>query len=82
MPRKYPFSEGDSLFDGVCHRPYNPDIDGWLNEQPESEEYPSVQMAQDILLMFDEIKRLRKENWELRKERNNYKSLFFYNREA
>lgn len=56
-----------SVFDGFCHRPYDEEFDGWMLEQPEEYEYPSIQMARDILMMFQEIQVLRRENWQLKK---------------
>ena len=58
----------DSIFDGFMHRPYTPTTDGWVNEMPDPSEYPAVQLAEHILSMFDEIRVLRKRNWELKQQ--------------
>jgi hypothetical protein len=69
--RKQPPS---SIFDGFCHRPYIERLDGWKMEQLESDDVPSVQMARDVIALFDEVNALRHENWELRKRLSDYES--------
>ena len=63
----------NSIFDGFCHRPFNEETDGWILEQPDSLEYPALQIGQEIIAMYKEIKSLRRENWHLRKENELYK---------
>lgn len=67
MSQKYPVKKRDSVYDGFMNRPYDPSCDGWRNEMPDSSDYPAVQFAQQIIDMFHEIKTLRAENWELKK---------------
>ena len=55
------------VFDGFCYRSYNEDTDGWIEDQPSSKEFPSIDMARDIVAMFEEISRLRREVWRLKK---------------
>ena len=56
------------VFDGLCHREFNPDIDGWRYEISNSEDFPCVVEARSVLRMFDELRRIQKENWFLKKE--------------
>lgn len=65
--RRQPMKEGDYLFDGFCHRGFNPDIDGWRNELPDEADYPPVAMAHDVLAMFQELCALRRELWMAKK---------------
>lgn len=65
MPR---YVKGSYLFDGFAHRPFNEETDGWLNEMPSGIEFPAIDIVNNITDMFEEIVRLRKANWELRKE--------------
>jgi len=60
--------ETNYLFDGFAHRRFEPSIDGWRNTQIQRGEFNAVEMAQSILSMADEINRLRRENWELRRD--------------
>lgn len=55
------------VFDGFMHRPYDEDRDGYMKQLPNSSDYPSVQMAYDIVALFEENKALIKENWHLKK---------------
>jgi hypothetical protein len=66
------FQEGDSIFDGFMHRPFNPDTDGWRNELLVREDVPSVQIARDVIMLFNEVNALRKEVWRLRKIEKRY----------
>lgn len=56
------------IFDGFCHRPFDPAIDGWRDEMPDPKAYPSLKVASDMLEMFEELQRLTKENWTLRQQ--------------
>lgn len=58
--------EGDHLFDGFAHRPFDPNFDGWMNELPDPEDFPSVRMAEDILRLYERVARLTRENWDLK----------------
>jgi hypothetical protein len=66
------FQEGDQIFDEFMHRPFNPDIDGWRNELLIREDVPSVQIARDVIMLFNEVNALRKEVWRLRKIEKRY----------
>ena len=55
------------VFDGFCYRDFNEETDGYADEMPTAREFPAVEQAQGVMDMFDEIKRLRRENWELKK---------------
>lgn len=66
------FQEGDQVFDGFCHRPYDESIDGWRNEIIPESQYPSLAIAQDILAMHQEINELRIANWRLRTQLSIY----------
>lgn len=63
------------VFDGFCSRPYDETTDGWIELQPDVEDYPSVRMASDIIAMYEEIKYLRKKLWEKEKTINHYEDL-------
>lgn len=65
MDRK--LTKDDTIFDGYSHRPFNPDKDGWVNEVSSMEDYLAVGMALTIMDMWSEIRRLTKENFELKK---------------
>jgi hypothetical protein len=60
----------NTVFDGFCHRPYKEDLDGWMESQLEEIEVPSLQMANDIIALYAEVNRLRRENWYLNKGLN------------
>ena len=67
--------EGEHIFDGFMHRPFNGDTDGWLNELPSEQDYLAVEVAQSVLGLFREVKSLRRENWELRQRLETEKQL-------
>ena len=61
---------GDSIFDGFCHRPFNEEYDGWMNIPAAQNKYADVvNMAEAILEMADEINSLRRQIWTLKKEK-------------
>ena len=66
MKRK--LTEHDHIFDGFAHRNFDPQFDGWLNELPEPAQYPSLQMARDIVAMFDELSAAHRKIWDLEQE--------------
>lgn len=66
-------TELDSVFDGYMHRRFSQSIDGWMNEQPNVADYPSVQNAKDTLALFNELCKARKEIWDLKKKLSYYK---------
>ncbi len=55
----------DYVFDGFMHRPFDDNLDGWRNEMLDPPEV--VEMARQVLDLYNEVNRLRRENWELRK---------------
>jgi hypothetical protein len=65
---KQKLTEHDHIFDGFAHRNFNPQFDGWRNELPDPALYPSLQMAQDIVAMFDELSEARRKIWHLEQE--------------
>lgn len=60
---------GTYVFDGYCHRPFEEQLDGWRRTQIAPGEYTVVDIANQIVDMAMEINRLRRENWELVKNR-------------
>lgn len=52
----YMLTEKDSVFDGMCHRPYLEELDGWRNRIPKTHNYPSVVAAQDTISLFNDLK--------------------------
>lgn len=66
------YKDGDYLFDGFAHRPFDPKFDGWRNELPDEKNYPSVRMANDILNMFDELSAAKRRIWELEQQLKRY----------
>jgi hypothetical protein len=62
MPR---FQEGDRLFDGFAHRPYEEKLDGWMNEVPDGGF--AVKLAESILELHDRNVRLTRENFDLKR---------------
>lgn len=69
------YENGDYLFDGFAHRPYDERFDGWRNALPDPAEYPSVRAAQDVLAMFDELAEARRRIWELEQEVKRWKPI-------
>lgn len=69
------YEEGDYLFDGFAHRPYNEQMDGWRNALPDPADYPAVQHANAVLDMFEELCAARERIWRLEKEVKMYKPL-------
>lgn len=67
---------GDPIFDGFMHRPFDEERDGWRNELVKSSDFKCVNDASEILEMFDMIRALQKENWYLRKQLEIYKPKF------
>jgi hypothetical protein len=57
-----------TVFDGYCERGFDENMDGWILEQLDERDIPSVQMAKDILALYAEANALRRENWQLRKD--------------
>lgn len=66
--KKPRFEDGDYIFDGFAHRGFDAKHDGWRNELPDVNDYPSVTHAQDTLAMFQELCEARKRIWELKQE--------------
>jgi len=63
--------------DGYCQRPFDEERDGWLDEQLPEHVVPSLQIAKDIIALYQEVNELRRENWQLKKQSELYeKSLF------
>ena len=58
-------TNSDYVFDGFMHRPFDDNLDGWRNEMLDPPEV--VEMARQVLDLYSEVNRLRRENWELRK---------------
>lgn len=56
------------VFDGFCHRPFKEEMDGWVEEQLTPVEVPSVQVARDILALYNECNALRRELWQAKQE--------------
>jgi hypothetical protein len=65
---KKPLTKHDMVYDGFVHRNFDENLDGWRNELPDPSQYPSLQMAQDILNMFDELCAAREQIWRLEKQ--------------
>ena len=65
---KQRLTEHDQIFDGFAHRNCEPSIDGWRNEMPEVNDYPSVRNAMDTIAMFDELRAAKRRIWELEQE--------------
>ena len=57
----------NTVFDGFCHRSYDEDIDGWMEDQLDESSVPSLQIAKDIISLYSEVNELRRENWNLTK---------------
>lgn len=57
----------DYIFTGCMERPFDPETDGWMNEMPDAGQFSIVGVANDVLDMFNEIKVLKKKNWELKR---------------
>ena len=55
----------DYVFDGFMHRSFDDNLDGWRNEMLDPPEV--VEMARQVLDLYNGVNRLRRENWELRK---------------
>ena len=72
LPR---FKPGDHIFDGFCHRGFDPSIDGWRNEVPTESEFPAVKQAKEILALFDALSEARVEIWRLKKDVAHYKRM-------
>ena len=58
-------TNSDYVFDGFMRRPFDDNLDGWRNEMLDPPEV--VEMARQVLNLYNEVNRLRRENWELRK---------------
>lgn len=70
---KQVLTDRDSIFDGFAHRNFDPKFDGWMNELPSIQDYPSVRNAMDVIAMFEELKTARRRIWELEQEVNLWK---------
>jgi hypothetical protein len=66
MMRK--LTERDHIFDGFATRNFEPSIDGWRNEIPDANDYPSVRNAMDTIAMFEELRAAKRRIWELEEE--------------
>ena len=49
-------------------RPFDPERDGWMNEQLTEDDMPCIQQAFDVIALFNEVNRLRRQNWEQARE--------------
>lgn len=65
---KQRLTEQDHIFDGFAHRNFDPSIDGWRNELPDVNDYPSVRNAMDTIAMFEELRAAKRRIWELEQE--------------
>lgn len=70
---KQPLTERDYIFDGFAHRNFDPSIDGWRNELPDVNDYPSVLNARDTIDMFEDLLYAKRRIWELEQELNMWK---------
>ena len=61
-----------TVFDGFCHRDFDPNIDGWRDEISKSDDFECTRNAESVLDMFSLLQSLQKENWELRKKLSYY----------
>jgi hypothetical protein len=70
---KQRLTEQDHIFDGFAHRNFEPGLDGWRNELPDVNDYPSVRNAMDTIAMFEELRAAKRRIWELEQEVNMWK---------
>lgn len=52
----------------IIERPYDESSDGWRRTQLRPEDVPSLQVAADLIALFEEVNRLRRKNWQLEQE--------------
>jgi hypothetical protein len=59
-------------------RAFDPETDGWMTEQENVGDYPSIlsllHLAEEVRGIFLDNNRLRKENWRLKKEAKQWRS--------
>jgi hypothetical protein len=70
------YKDGDYIFDGFMHRPYDESLDGWRNEVISSSEYLCLEVAESTLDLKARYNALVKEHWALQKELKHYKDLY------
>jgi len=62
------YTDKDYVFDGFCHRPFNPTTDGWMNELGDEESSMAVMMAREILDLHNKLRAARKTIWSLEQD--------------
>jgi len=57
-----------STFDGFAHisRPFDPDTDGWMEDQLDPREFPAIRAGRDMEALVNEVNQLRRENFRLK----------------
>lgn len=65
---KTKLTEGDYVFSGMMHRPYQENLDGWRNAIPSLEKYECVKNATSVLDLFQDLVEARRRIWELERE--------------
>lgn len=51
-----------------CFRPFDPETDGWMLDQLSPHEFPAIGAGRQMAQLVDEVNYLRRENWDLRKQ--------------
>lgn len=71
-----PLDEDDYIFDGFCHRRFDPDMDGWRNAMSKPHHYPAVVNAYETLKLFEDLQEAQLRIWELEREIERMKPLY------
>lgn len=52
----------------MCSREYNPEADGWMQQQLDPSTFPAIQTGRDMEWLVAEVNHLRRENFNLHLE--------------
>lgn len=59
---------------GFCQtsRPYNPDEDGWIDQQLNEDMFPAIQTGRQMELLVNLVNKLKRENFQLKNQLNSW----------
>jgi len=59
----------------LCSRPFDPDEDGWMEDQLDPSAFPAIQTGRDMEWLVTEVNRLRRDNFYLNSELKLYRKV-------
>lgn len=57
----------------IEHRAFDAELDGWMEDQLDYRDFPMIRHGQDMEYLVSLVNKLKKENFELKRERDRYR---------